>query len=85
MFNLFQFPDIIDIFTNQLPVNLAEFWQFLRAILSLLGLTGLVISIVCLLLSNKVKFKGLLSFMIFSFILCLICGFDTGLIYFKII
>ncbi len=56
MFNLIQFPDLIDILTNQLPVNLAEFWEFLRAILLLLGLIGLVISIVCLLLSNKIKF-----------------------------
>jgi hypothetical protein len=85
MFDIMQFPDLIDIFLSQLPINLAEFLELLRAIFSLLGVTGLIISIVCLLLSAKIKFKGLFTFMIFSLILCIICGFDTGLIYFKII
>jgi len=79
------FPDLIEIYFNELPVKLAEFWEFLAAFLSLIGLIGLIFSILGFLIFSKVKIKGLLWVMLFSFILCAICGFDTGLRYFNII
>lgn len=82
---MFILPDLIEIFFIELPVKLVEFWEFLAAFLSLIGLIGLVFSILGFLISSKVKIKGLLWVMLFSFILCAICGFDTGLRYFNIV
>ena len=79
------FPDLIEIYFSELPVKLAEFWEFFTAFISLIGLIGIVFSFLGFLISSKVKIKGLLWVMLFSFILCAICGFDTGLRYFNII
>jgi len=81
----FEFPNLNDIFVNDLGAALGEFWEFLRAFLSLCGLFGVVYSIIILLIGKHIGVKPPIKSFIFSIILLTIFDPGYGLIYFKII
>lgn len=81
----FEFPSIIDIFVNDFGGALGEFWEFLRAFLSLGGLFGVVYSIIMILIGKHIGVKPPVKTFIFSIIFLTIFGPGYGLIYFKII
>lgn len=79
-----QFPDLGDIFLNQLPATLGSLLDFIRALGSLLGILGLIISIIMFfgrdyIGGNPAKILAI------SVILLIICGPDSGIRYFRLI
>lgn len=79
-----QFPDLGDIFLNQLPATLGNLLDFIRALGSLLGILGLIISIIMFfgrdyIGGNPTKILAI------SVILLIICGPDSGIRYFRLI
>jgi hypothetical protein len=64
--------------------DLATGLEFLIALGSIVGLLGLIVGFVALFISSSRMRKHVLGLMLFSFILTVICGFDTGLKYFNI-
>lgn len=64
--------------------QLANGIEFLIAFGSIIGVLGLIIGFVALFVSGSRMRKHVLALMVFSFILVIICGFDTGINYFHI-
>ena len=64
--------------------QIADGIEFLIALGSIVGVLGLIIGFVALFMSNSYTRKRILTFMIFCFILVVLCGFDTGINYFHI-
>ncbi|TFG24941.1 MAG: hypothetical protein EU533_01625 [Promethearchaeota archaeon] len=58
--------------------------EFLIAFGSIIGVLGLIIGFVALFISGSRMRKHVIALMVFSFILVIICGFDTGINYFHI-
>ena len=58
--------------------------EFIIAFGSIVGVLGLIIGFVALFVSGSRMRKHVLALMVFSFILVVICGFDTGINYFHI-
>ena len=83
-YQIFQFPDLLEVFFNELPNTFGDLLNFVRAFGSMLGLLLGVFGIVCLLGKNYFKMNGA-KFLIFAGILLIVCGPDYGLLYFKII
>ncbi len=83
-YQIFQFPDLLEVFFNQLPNTFRDLLDFARAFGSMLGLLLGVFGIVCLLGKNYFKMNGA-KFLIFAGILLIVCGPDYGLHYFNII
>jgi len=83
-YQIFQFPDLLEVFFNELPNTFGDLLNFGRAFGSMLGLILGVFGIVCLLGKNYFKMNGA-KFVIFAGILLIVCGPDYGLQYFKII
>jgi len=83
-YQLFQVPDLLEVFFNELPGSFGGLLNFVRAFGSMLGLLLGIFGIICLLGKNYIKMNGA-KFLIFAGILLLVCGPDYGLHYFKII
>jgi len=83
-YQIFQFPDLLEVFFNELPNTFGDLLDFARAFGSMVGLLLGVFGIVCLLGKNYFKMNGA-KFLIFAGILLIVCGPDYGLHYFKII
>ncbi len=80
----FQFPDLLEVFFNELPNTFGDLLNFVRAFGSMLGLLLGVFGIICLLGKKTIKMNGA-KFLIFAGILLIVCGPDYGLHYFNII
>ncbi len=83
-YQIFQFPDLLEVFFNKLPNTFGDLLNFVRAFGSMLGLILGVFGIVYLLGKNYFKMNGA-KFLIFAGILLIVCGPDYGLHYFRII
>ncbi|MBY8981717.1 MAG: hypothetical protein KGD57_02125 [Candidatus Lokiarchaeota archaeon] len=62
--------------------KLGEGIEFLIAIGSIIGLFGIIISILALIVISKYYQTKVIFVLVISIILLCICGFDTGLKYF---
>lgn len=58
--------------------------QYLIAVGSIIGLLGLILGFLLMLLGSKKRMNVALAMILFSFLLVSICGFDTGVKYFRI-
>ena len=83
-YQIFQFPDLLEVFFNELPSTFGDLLNFVRAFGSMLGLLLGVFGIICLLGKKTINKNGA-KFLIFAGILLIVCGPDYGLHYFKII
>jgi len=83
-YQLFQVPDLLEVFFSEFPSSFGDLLNFVRAFGSMLGLLLGIFGIICLLGKNYIKMNGA-KFLIFAGILLLVCGPDYGLHYFKII
>ena len=81
----FEFPNIFDVFVNDLGGALGEFWEFSGALLSLCGLFGAAYFIIMILIGKHIGVKPPVKILIISIILLTIFGPDNGLRYFKIL
>jgi Ca2+/Na+ antiporter len=64
--------------------EVAQGIEFLIALGSIIGLLGLIIGFIFLIWGNKHIRSTMISIIIVSFILLAVCGFSTGLKYFRI-
>ena len=81
----FEFPNILDVFFNDLGSALGDFWDFLGAFLSLCGLFGVLYSLIMILIGKHIGVKPPVKTLVISAILLAIFGPSYGLRYFNLL